>query len=161
MAALKNSWEAALGQALGAGMEAAVAGACNPKFAKSGIVQLIVKEFGKYIAGTFREFTTVNPLIIASKALDDKRWELEEALVKGKDDKQNLEKTINEASGAMWKTLPDAALLLFKELLDIKRKLSSSYNALPRDALAGTCSALCSALLCSAVCCPLLVLATL
>lgn len=136
VATLKSSWEAALGQALGAGMEAAVAGACNPKFAKSGIVQLIVKEFGKYIAGVFKEYTTVNPLILASKALDDKRWELEEALVKGKDDKANFEKTVFEASNAMWKTLPDAALLLFKELISIKSRLNSSWNALPRDAQA-------------------------
>jgi len=132
---LKNGWEAALSAALGKQMEDAVASSCSAKFAKSGIVQLIVKEFGKYIAGTFKEFTTVNPLIIASKALDDKRWELEEALVKNKDDKAAFEKTINEASAGMWHTLPDAGLLLYKELLEIKRKLSSTYNALPRDAL--------------------------
>jgi len=94
-----------------------------------------VKEFGKYIAGTFREFTTVNPLINASKHMDDARWALEDALVKCKDDKAAIEKAINDASAAMWKQLPDAGLSLFRDLLDIRRKLHSSYNTLPRSAL--------------------------
>jgi len=119
---------------LGKQMEDAVAGSCSPKFAKSGIVQLIVKEFGKYIAGTFREFTTVNPLIKASRAMDDKRWELEDALVKNKDDKAAFEKSINDISGVMWTQLPDAGLGLFKDLLDVKRKLFGYYNMLPNDA---------------------------
>lgn len=131
---LKNGWEKALTDALGAQMDAAVQGSCSPKFARSGIVQLIVKEFAKYITGTFKEFTTVTPLINASRNLDQKRWDLEDELVKHKDDKAAFEKTINEASAVMWTQLPDAGLSLFKDLLDIKRKLFSYYNVLPHDA---------------------------
>jgi AcrR family transcriptional regulator len=131
---LAQNWEQALGEALGKQMDDAVAGSCSPKFAKSGIVQLIVKEFGKYIAGTFREFTTVNPLIKASKAMDDKRWELEDALVKCAADRDAFTKAIDESSAEMWKQLPDAGLSLFKDLLDVKRKLFGYYNNLPYEA---------------------------
>jgi len=59
---------------------------------------------------------------------------LEDALVKNKDDKAAFDKSINEVSAVMWTQLPDAGLSLFKDLLDVKRKLFGYYNALPHDA---------------------------
>jgi len=76
----------------------------------------------------------VDPILKALDPLDKKRWELEDALVKVKDSKEGIEKTVNEVSAAMWRTLPDAGLALFKELASIKGRIRGEMRDDPKDA---------------------------
>jgi len=117
-----------------------ITGSCNPKFARSGIVQLIMKGFSAILVRTFKHYTAVDPVLKALDPLDKKRWELEDALVKAKDSKEGVEKAVNDASAAMWRTLPDAGLALFKELASIKSRIRGEMRDDPRDATEALCA---------------------
>jgi len=133
---LKETWDDALKAFFGDAIQKEIGESCNARYAASGIVQIIVEKMSGAMVHTIRAFTTVGPLIDAMKPLDAKRWELEEQLIKVKDNKEATEKAINDASADMWKCLPDAGLSLFAAMMDTKRRLSneSYYNNLPKAA---------------------------
>jgi len=132
--ALRRNWESAMASVFTEKFSEGVAGSCNPKFARSGIVQLIMKALSAHLVRTFKNYTAVDPVLKALDPLDKKRWELEDALAKVKDNKEGVEKTVNECSAAMWRTLPDAGLALFKELASIKNRIRGEMRDDPKEA---------------------------
>jgi len=97
-------------------------------------VQLIMKSFSAHLVRTFKNYTAIDPILKALDPLDKKRWELEDAVIKAKDTKEGVEKAVNDSSAAMWRTLPDAGLALFKELASIKSRIRGEMRDDPRDA---------------------------
>jgi len=133
---LKETWDDALKAFFSDAISKQIQESCNARYAASGIVQIIVEKMSGAMVHTIRAFTTVGPLINCMKPLDAKRWDLEEALIKSKDNKEAIEKAVNDTSAEMWKCLPDAGLELFHDLCDVRRRLAneSYYSALPRSA---------------------------
>jgi len=131
---LRRSWEGAMSSVFHEKFAEGVTAACNPNFARSGIVKLILKGFTAHLVRTFKNYTAVDPVLKALEPLDTKRWALEDALIKAKDNKEGLEKTVNDASADMWRTLPDAGLALFKELASIKGRIRNEMRDEPREA---------------------------
>jgi len=133
--ALQAAWKPAMDSFFSQAFTNAVAGACNPKFASSSVMQLAIQEFARYIGNTFRRFSTVTPLIEAAKTLEHLRAELVKELAKDSKDFKVVEAAINKTSGLMWQSLPNAGLSLFSELRRVESDLYGDLKDSNDDAL--------------------------
>jgi len=100
------------------------------------IVQLIIEAIAEKAIRVVRKFTTIGPLLHCSKTLFDCRADIEKAIKAVRDKgKEAVHKAIEDGSAAMWKTLPQSGLHLFKEMDKLKERVSSEMGAMTQDAI--------------------------
>lgn len=132
---LAENWTKAVEDVFSQKIGAAVEGAVGGKMAKMAIFKTIVKGLAKYITGVIKNFTTISQLVTACKPFLDIRNKLEEDLVANKDKKDEMEALIATASSNMWKTLPRAALELYKGIEKVKDEVKRENGELCSESL--------------------------
>jgi len=105
------------------------------KTANLEIVSLILEHVAKQAVGCLKKFTTIKPLMSASLAMFDVRAQLEKDVIAGKADQKAVAAAIDKASADMWKTFPDAGLLLFSKIDKLKNTLKSDLGSLSDEAM--------------------------
>jgi len=98
------------------------------------IVQLIIEQLATDATRMVKRFTTISPLMTASRHFFEKRAEVEKKIRESKT-AEEMEKAINEGSAAMWDTLPHIGVRLFKDIETVKSQITSEFNGWTDDSV--------------------------
>jgi len=109
-------------------MKAGVDKILGEKAANLEIVTLILEHVAKQAVGCLKKFTTIKPLISACSGLFAVRTQLEKDIIAGKADQKAVAAAIDKASAEMWKTFPDAGLLLYSKMDKLKANVVSGLS---------------------------------
>jgi len=99
------------------------------------IVSLILEHIAKQAVGTLKKFTTIKPLMSSCLGMFDVRAQLEKEVHAAKGDQKAVQAAVEKASTEMWKTFPDAGLLLFSQMDKLKASVRSEFNHLSTAAI--------------------------
>jgi len=132
---LKDEFDKAVEETLEEKMKSGLEKILGEKAANLEIVSLILEHVAKQAVGTLKKFTTIKPLMSACLGMFDVRAQLEKDVIAGKADQKAVGAAIDKASAEMWKTFPDAGLLLFSKMDKLKDKVKSEFSSLSEEAL--------------------------
>jgi len=125
---LQNEFDKAVEETLEEKMKAGVDKILGEKAANLEIVTLILEHVAKQAVGCLKKFTTIKPLISACSGLFAVRTQLEKDIIAGKADQKAVAAAIDKASAEMWKTFPDAGLLLYSKMDKLKANVVSGLS---------------------------------
>jgi len=132
---LSGEFDKAVEETLEEKMKAGLSKILGDKTANLEIVALILEHIAKQAVGTLKKFTTIKPLMSASLGMFNVRAELEKELHAGKADQKAVQAAIEKASAEMWKTFPDAGLLLFSQMDKLKDSVKAEFGHLSQPAI--------------------------
>jgi len=125
---VKDEFDKAVEETLEEKMKAGIDKLLGEKAANLEIVTLILEHVAKQAVACLKKFTTIKPLMSAALGLFDVRAQLEKDVIAGKADQKAVTAAIDKASAEMWKTFPDAGLLLFSKIDKLKATLKSEIT---------------------------------
>jgi len=132
---LSAEFDKAVEETLEEKMKSGVEKLLGDKGANLEIVSLILEHIAKQAVGTIKKFTTIKPLMGAAVGMFDVRARLEKEVIASKADQKAVVAAIDKASADMWKTFPDAGLLLFSQMDKLKANLRSEFSHLSAEAI--------------------------
>jgi len=132
---LKDEFDKAVEDTLEEKMKAGLAKLIGDKNANMEIVALILEAIANQVLAVLKRFTTIKPLMEACKPMFAVRAQMEKDIIAAKGDKAAADKVIDAASVAMWKTFPEAGLLLFSKVDKLKDHIQSEFRNLPDEAV--------------------------
>jgi len=101
------------------------------------IVQLVIEHIAEQATQVVKRFTTITPLMNASKTFFNVRMDFEQKLKTARGGgAEALGKAIDEGSLAFWKTLPAIGIQLYKDMENVKSQIKSELSKLSEEALA-------------------------
>jgi len=101
------------------------------------VVQLVIEHIAEQATQIVKRFTTITPLMNASKTFFGVRADFEQKLKAARGGgADSLLKAIDEGSLAFWKTLPSIGIQLFKDMENVKSQIKSELSKLSEDAIA-------------------------
>jgi len=98
-------------------------------------VQALMEKMAEVCVKLLGKYSTVVPLIGASKRLFALRSDCEASLKASKGNKDAALKALDDVSLNMWKELPTAGIALFREVDKIKEKIQSEMGDAPESAV--------------------------
>jgi len=135
LSGLQDNFDKAVADTLEEKMKSGVEKLLGEKAAGLEIVSLVLEHVAKQAVATLKKFTTIKPLMSACLGMFDIRAQLEKDIVASKADQKAVHAAIDKASADMWKTFPDAGLLLYSKMDKLKDTLKSEFNGLSEEAL--------------------------
>jgi len=131
-AALKNlheTFDPAMNQHIKEKVSQGTAALLGDRAANLEIVQAIIAKIAEQAVRVINKFTTLKPLMYGAEKMFDVRQTLENQIIQNKaSGMETINKLIDDASGAMWKTFPDVGLHLFREMDHIKDQITADLS---------------------------------
>jgi len=128
-------FDSAVAETLEEKMKSGLEKLLGEKAANLEIVTLILEHVAKQAVACLKKFTTIKPLMSACLGLFDVRAQLEKDVIAGKADQKAVTAAIDKASADMWKTFPDAGLLLYSKIDKLKTTLKSDLSGVSDEAM--------------------------
>jgi len=101
------------------------------------VVQLVIEHIAEQATQIVKRFTTITPLMNASKSFFSVRADFEQKLKAARGGgADSLLKAIDEGSLAFWKTLPSIGIQLYKDMENVKTQIKSELSKLSEEAVA-------------------------
>jgi len=131
-AALKNlhdTFESAMNQHIKEKVSQGTSALLGDRAANLEIVQEIIAKIAEQAVRVINKFTTLKPLMYGAEKMFDVRMTLENQIIQNKTaGLETVNKLIDEAGGAMWKTFPDVGLHLFRDMDVIKEQVNADLS---------------------------------
>jgi len=131
---VKDEFDKAVEDTLEEKMKAGLEKILGEKAASLEIVTLILEHVAKQAVGVLKRFTTIKPLMSASAGIFTVRAKLEKDVVAAKGDQKAALAAVETASAEMWKTFPDAGLLLYSKIDKLKAHIDSEFREVSDEA---------------------------
>jgi len=125
---LKDEFDKAVEETLEEKMKAGLEKILGEKAANLEIVSLILEHVAKQAVGCLKKFTTIKPLMSACLGIFEVRAQLEKDVIAAKADQKAVTAALEKASADMWKTFPDAGLLLYSKMDKLKDNVVSGLS---------------------------------
>jgi len=136
---MKDDFDKAVEETLEEKMKSGVEKLLGERAAGLEVVSLVLEHVAKQAVAVLKRFTTIKPLMESCMGIFDVRASLEASVIEKKGDAAAVFKAIETASSDMWKTFPDAGLLLFMKIDKLKEHIQSEFRALPDEAVSPLC----------------------
>jgi len=131
---MADDFDGAVAGTLEEKMKAGIEKILGEKTASLEIVTLILEHVAKQAVAVLKRFTTIKPLMAASLGMFNVRAQLEKDIVAAKGDKKAADAAIDTASHEMWKTFPDAGLLMYSKIDKLKDQINSEFRDISDEA---------------------------
>jgi len=131
---LKDEFDKAVENTLEEKMKEGLAKILGDKAASLEIVTLVLEHVAKQAVAVLKRFTTIKPLMSASMGVFNARAKLEKDVAAAKGDQKAVHAAIDSASAEMWKSFPDAGLLLYSKIDKLKDHINSEFRDIPDEA---------------------------
>jgi hypothetical protein len=131
---LKDEFDKAVEDTLEEKMKHGLEKILGEKAASLEIVTRVLEHVAKQAVAVLKRFTTIKPLMAASLGVFNVRAKLEKDVAAAKGDQKAVHAAIETASADMWKTFPDAGLLLYSKVDKLKDHIDSEFRDIPDEA---------------------------